>query len=96
MTLETAREVLARLDPALDAAEGAPTAPSVRFHTFGDSSVIFNVNLHTSSFRNQYLIRHEFIKALKKRFEAEGIVIPFPIRTVRTEGGDAFLSTKEK
>ena len=96
VTLETAREVLARLDPALDAAEGASTAPSVRFHTFGDSSVIFNVNLHTSSFRNQYLIRHEFIKALKKRFEDEGIVIPFPIRTVRTENGDALLSTKTK
>lgn len=85
VTLDVAREVLARLDPALDAGEGASTAPTVRFHTFGDSSILFNVNLHTTSFRSQYLIRHEFIKALKKRFEEENIVIPFPIRTVRME-----------
>ena len=87
VTLEVAREVLALFDPSLDISEGAPTAPSVRFHTFGDSSIDFNVHLHTTAFRQQYLIRHEFIKALKKRFEAEGIEIPFPIRTVRMETG---------
>lgn len=86
VTLEVAREVLGRLDPELDISEGADTAPAVRFHTFGDSSIGFNVNLHTTSFRNQYLIRHEFIKALKKRYDAEGIEIPYPIRTVRMAG----------
>ncbi len=86
VTLEVARDVLARLDPNLDASEGAPTAPSVRFHTFGDSSIDFNVNLHTTSFRGQYLIRHEFIKALKRRYDEEKIEIPFPIRTVRMKG----------
>ncbi len=96
VTLETAREVLGRLDPGLDVAEGASTAPAVRFHTFGDSSIIFNVNLHTSSFGNQYLIRHEFIKALKRRFETEGIEIPFPIRTLRTDSGSSLLSTRKE
>lgn len=91
VTLEVARDVLARFDPALNAEDGAPTAPAVRFHTFGDSSIDFNVNLHTTSFRSQYLIRHEFIKALKKRYEAENIQIPFPIRTVQMETP---LSTK--
>ena len=85
VTLEVARGVLESLDPNLDISEGAATAPAVRFHTFGDSSINFNVNLHTTSFRNQYLIRHEFIKALKKQFDAEQIEIPFPIRTVRME-----------
>ena len=89
VTLDVAREVLGRLDPSLDVSEGAPTAPAVRFHTFGDSSIIFNINLHTSSFRNQYLLRHEFIKALKKRYENEGIEIPFPIRTIRNERHEA-------
>ena len=85
VTLEVARDILTRLDPSLDIDEGSPTAPAVRFHTFGDSSILFNVNLHTTSFRSQYLIRHEFIKALKKRYDEEGIEIPFPIRTVRME-----------
>lgn len=87
VTLEVAREVLARLDPALDTDAEAPTAPAVRFHTFGDSSIDFNVVLHTTVFRRQSLIRHEFIKALKKRYDAEGIDIPFPIRVVYTEKG---------
>ena len=91
VTLDVARETLRRMDPSLDIADGAPTAPAVRFHNFGDSSIEFNVHLHTTAFRQQYLIRHEFIKALKKRFEDEGIEIPFPIRTVRME---SHLSTK--
>lgn len=85
VTLEVARDILTRFDPSLDIAEDSSTAPTVRFHTFGDSSILFNVNLHTTSFRSQYLIRHEFIKALKKRYDEEGIEIPFPIRTVRME-----------
>ena len=34
-------------------------------------------------FVNQYLIRHEFVKRLHKRYKEEGIDIPFPIRTVQ-------------
>jgi small-conductance mechanosensitive channel len=37
---------------------------------------------------NKYLVRHEFIKALHKRYNAEGIEIPFPIRTVHMKGTD--------
>ena len=85
VTLEVARDILTRFDPDLDISEGASTAPAVRFHTFGDSSIEFNVNLHTTSFRSQYLIRHEFIKALKRRYDEEKIEIPFPIRTIRME-----------
>lgn len=88
VTLEVAREVLGRLDPDLDISDGASTAPTVRFHTFGESSINFNVNLHTTSFKSQYLVRHEFIKALKKRYEDEQIEIPFPIRTIRRERKD--------
>ena len=38
--------------------------------------------MHVRSFTNQYILKHEFIKAIKKRFDAEGINIPFPIRTL--------------
>lgn len=56
--------------------------PFVRYHTFADSSVNFTVILRATEFVDQYLIKHEFIKRLHARFSQEGIVIPFPIRTI--------------
>lgn len=56
--------------------------PFIRYHTFGDSSINFTVILRANEFVDQYLIKHEFVKRLHARFDAEGIVIPFPIRTL--------------
>ena len=56
--------------------------PFIRYNAFADSSINFNIILRSSDFTSQYIITHEFIKALKKRFDQEGIEIPFPIRTV--------------
>jgi small-conductance mechanosensitive channel len=56
--------------------------PFIRFHTFADSSVNFTVILRAREFVDQYLIKHEFIKRLHARFDREGIMIPFPIRTL--------------
>jgi small-conductance mechanosensitive channel len=56
--------------------------PFIRYHTFGESSVDFTVILRAREFVDQYLIKHEFIKRLHTRFAREGVVIPFPIRTV--------------
>jgi hypothetical protein len=53
-----------------------------RAHTFADSSVNFTVILRGREFADQYLIEHEFVKRLHARFSREGIVIPFPIRTI--------------
>jgi small-conductance mechanosensitive channel len=58
--------------------------PFIRYHTFGDSSICFSVILRAKEFVDQYLIKHEFIKRLHARFASEGIVIPFPIRTIVT------------
>ncbi|MCR9063713.1 MAG: mechanosensitive ion channel family protein [Cytophagales bacterium] len=63
--------------------------PFVRYNEFADSSINFNVILRASTFVAQYLIKHEFIKALHERFETEGIEIPFPIRTVYMKTEDA-------
>jgi len=79
VTLEVAREVMERVDHKVD------LEPAVRFHTFGDSSIDFNVILHSSEFANQFLLKHEFIKALTKRYRQEGIDIPFPVRTIINE-----------
>lgn len=73
VTVETAKEVLGRVQGGAKNAE-----PSVRFKNFGPSSIDFNVNLRAQSFTDQYLLKHEFIKALKKRYEKEGIEIPYP------------------
>lgn len=56
--------------------------PFIRYHTFNDFSIDFTVMLRAKEFVNQYLIKHEFIKRLKDRYEKEGILIPFPIRTI--------------
>lgn len=56
--------------------------PFIRYHTFADSSVNFTVILRAKEFVDQYLVKHEFIKRLHARFTQEGIVIPFPIRTI--------------
>jgi small-conductance mechanosensitive channel len=61
--------------------------PFIRFHTFADSSINFSVILRGKSFADQFLVKHEFIKRLQARYEKEGIVIPFPIRTLETRTG---------
>jgi small-conductance mechanosensitive channel len=50
--------------------------PLVQFHTFGDPGIEFSVTLRAQEFVDQYLIRHEFVKRLHKRFLAEAITIP--------------------
>ena len=66
-----------------DVAGGVPAfEPFIRYHTFGDSSIDFTVILRAREFVDQYVIKHEFIKRLHARFNHEGIVIPFPIRTI--------------
>jgi small-conductance mechanosensitive channel len=56
--------------------------PAVRFKNFGDSGIDFSVILRAREFTDQFLLKHEFIKALYQRFEAEGIEIPYPCRNV--------------
>ena len=78
VTLDVARQVLTQLNERLD----KDRQPAVRFYNFGDSSIDFNVLLHSARFDNQFLLKHEFIKALTQRVRQEGIEIPFPIRTI--------------
>ena len=74
---EVGREVMAGVPGGV-----AEFEPFIRYHTFADSSVNFTVVLRAREFVDQYLIKHEFVKRLHARFNEEGIVIPFPIRTV--------------
>ena len=56
--------------------------PVVRYKEFADFSINFLVVLRVTDFSAQYVLAHEYIKALHRRFDEEGIEIPFPIRTV--------------
>ena len=56
--------------------------PFIRFNRFGDSSIDFTVIMRGREFTDNFLVKHEFIKKLARRFADEGIVIPFPIRAV--------------
>ena len=77
VVMEVGREVMAEVPGGVLEFE-----PFIRYHTFADSSVNFTVILRAKEFVDQYLIKHEFVKRLHMRFNDEGIVIPFPIRTV--------------
>jgi small-conductance mechanosensitive channel len=77
VTIEVAKEVLHKVQGGKSEFE-----PFIRYHTFGDSSINFSIILRVKEFVNQYLIKHEFIKTLHKRYLQEGINIPFPIRTI--------------
>jgi len=77
VTLEVAREVLQRLP------EGAKNfEPLVRFKQFGDSNIVFATVLKSQNRLGYYVVKHEFIKALHKRFQKEGIEIQYPVSKV--------------
>lgn len=61
--------------------------PYIRFHTFAESSIDFTVILRVKSFTDQFMVKHELIKRLHRRFNEEGIEIPFPIRTIHLNHG---------
>ena len=90
VTIETAKEVLARVD------DNPNAEPLVRYTDFGDSSINFVVILPSSMFDHQGIIKHEFIKALTDRYRAEGIDIPYPIQTIIQEQDEAADSDPQK
>jgi small-conductance mechanosensitive channel len=49
---------------------------------FGESSLDFTLLCHVAEFTDQYPVQHELRKRIFKRFQQEGIEIPFPHRTV--------------
>lgn len=83
IVIDTASELMQ------DGPGGVPEfEPVVRFQGFSDSSIDFIVILKTKSFTEQYMLKHEFIKKLHRRFNEENIEIPFPIRTIYLKNED--------
>ncbi len=81
VTNEVAGGLLGEVQGCVDGFE-----PFIRFHTFADFSINFTVILRCQEFVDQYLIKHEFLKRLHRRYREEGIEIPYPIQTVHLKG----------
>ncbi len=77
VTLDVAKDTLKSTEGGV-----ADFPPAVRFHTFGDSAILFNVSLRVKDFAAQSIVTHEFIKRLQKRYAQECIDMPFPQRAV--------------
>jgi len=80
ITIEVAKEILQETEGGVSSFE-----PLVRYNSFAESSINFNVILRVKTVTDQYLIRHQFIKRLHSRYQQEEIIIPFPTRTVNLE-----------
>ncbi len=63
ITTEVARDVMRTVPGGVPGFD-----PLVRFHTFGDPGIGFSVILRAQEFVDQFLIKHEFVKRLHKRF----------------------------
>jgi small-conductance mechanosensitive channel len=81
VTVEVAKEVMREIAPELVANE-----PYMRFHTFNDFSIDFTLYMRVSEFFDQRIGKHLFVKKLHKRYQLEGIQIPFPTRDVYMHG----------
>ncbi len=77
VTTDVARELLLDVQGGVHGFE-----PFIRYHTFADFSINFTVILRCKEYVDQYLVKHEFVKRLHRRYRDEGIEIPYPIRMV--------------
>ena len=80
VALEVAREVQRTVEGAIPEAE-----PILRYQRFAESGIGFIVILRVQRYAAQFLVRHEFVKRIHRRFDQEGIVIPYPVRTLHLD-----------
>lgn len=83
--LEVARKGAAEI-PGMMADPG----PSLAFDPgFGDSALTFTLNFSVEEFVNQFAVRNELRRRILRRFQEEGIVFPYPTRTVYLAGSES-------
>lgn len=77
VTLEVAKEIQQTVEGAVKDFE-----PIFRYREFGDSNINFITILRVEEPMTRFVVRNEFIKALKERFDKENIEISWPIRKI--------------
>jgi small-conductance mechanosensitive channel len=80
VTAAVAKEILQETEGGVKSFE-----PFIRYGSFAESSINFNVILRVKNVTDQTLIRHEFIKRIYTRYQLEGINIPFQKSTGNSE-----------
>lgn len=91
VTIEVGKETMKEVTGGVEGFE-----PFIRYHTFDDFSINFSVILRAKEFVDNYLVKHEFIKRLHKRYAKEGINIPYPIRAINHAQEKAFETQEQK
>ncbi|MHA2610168.1 MAG: mechanosensitive ion channel family protein [bacterium JZ-2024 1] len=71
ITREVAKEILKEVPGGISDFE-----PFVRYQGMDEVSIKFTVFLKGKDFLDQYLIKHEFLKRLHRRYQEEGVEIP--------------------
>ena len=77
VTLEVAKKIQQDTPGAVKYYE-----PIFRYREFGDSNINFITVLRAEEPMSRFIVRNEFIKALKERFDKEKIEISWPIRKI--------------
>lgn len=77
VTLEVAKEIQKNVEQVAKDYE-----PCLRYHTFGDSNINFWIILKVKKPLDKYLVTHQLIKALKRRYNQENIEISWPVRKI--------------
>jgi len=77
VTLEVAKEIQKNVEGTVKDFE-----PAFRYREFGDSNINFIAILRIEKPMARFIVRNEFIKALKERFDKEKIEISWPIRKI--------------
>jgi len=77
ITLEVAKQIQQTIDGAVKDFQ-----PLFRYREFGDSNINFIAILGIEEPIKRFVVRNEFIKALKQRFDKEGIEISWPINKI--------------
>jgi small-conductance mechanosensitive channel len=68
--------------PAIIPPEQAPSPPSVPVIDWGDSAIKIKVNVWVTDMEAYYAAKAYLLESIKKRFDQEGVEIPFPHRTI--------------
>jgi len=84
VTLEVARKVMEETEGSVKEYE-----PSVWYTEFGDSNINFWVVLRANAYLDSWRLKHNFIKALFRRYNEEGIEISFPNTNIFMRDGTA-------
>jgi len=78
VAMEVTRNVMERMKKTVD----GTFEPRLRYEEFADSSINFCIVMRVRGYRASLEVKSEMIVSLHERFRSEGIVIPFPMRTL--------------